>query len=160
MKRFMYLSISVTCLAVVVLFGHYFVCKQVEAQTNGQFQWTIGINNGVSLHYIMLSDGNVYGNYALETQPLQLEPSINIGNFWGSEGQAVQGAEYHVRMAGSNIVNHFVILPNGEIYGRTTDVMTPFTTAPPIYIGNLLDGLIATDQSTWGSIKGQFNKGK
>jgi len=132
------------------------VMSMLAAPMTQARNWSVAINNGVSPHYIMLNDGRVFGNYSNQTDPFSTAEPIYIGNFWSDQIPPATEWVYHVRMAGTDIVNHFVYIPNGEIYGRTTGVMTPFTTDPPTYIGNMLEGVVAVDPSSWGEIKSQF----
>ena len=99
MKRFMYFSVSVLCLAVAALIGFYIGSNRVEAQSSS--------------------------------------PIVGYSNW--------------------NANQHYVILENGDVYSRMHNYI-PGTgycwyEDAPIYYGNIWDGAVSTDQSTWGDIK-------
>ena len=105
MKRFLMFSVSVLCLAVVLLIGIYIGAQVAKAQ--------------------------------------------------GPDPSAVQ--EYRVALYSSNQIFHFVMLPNGNLYARSSENRRPFTSGLN-YVGNFWEGAVSNDKSSWGDIKGQFNK--
>ena len=53
---------------------------------------------------------------------------------------------------------HFVMLSNGDVYGRFSSALTPFN-HDLVFLGNYWGGPpVQTNQSTWGAIKGQYDK--
>ena len=57
---------------------------------------------------------------------------------------------------------HFVLLENGDIYlrrhgGNYIDWLYWMNEAP-VFLGNFWEGAVSTDKSSWGGIKGQFEK--
>ena len=101
MKRFMFLSIGVLCLAVATLIGFYIGSRSAVAQAPAEAQ------------YFYAKDGN-----------------------------------YNLYRA---------ILPNGDIY-KNVDEGGPLLYATPTYAGNFWGNSVGTDKSSWGGVKGQYNK--
>ena len=101
MKRLMYLSVSILCLAIAALMVFYIGSHKVEAQAPADIQFSIEIYSDRYFIHAFLPNGDVYYNYH------------DGGQLLLSESR---------------------------------------------YIGNMFSGVIATEQSTWGDIKGQFKK--
>jgi len=86
MKRFMYLSIGLMCMAITLLIGFHLGSHSVQAQApeaiNGYRVYQAGtlIN-----HFIMLSNGDVYRQTHEQgaTTPFSGAPAFFVGNFWG-----------------------------------------------------------------------------
>jgi hypothetical protein len=82
MKRFMYFSVGVLCLAIAVLIGFHMGARTAEAQSGSQmwqaFMFASGDN---ALHYVMLPDGTIYRQNDGESRQ-NLPPTL-MGNFWG-----------------------------------------------------------------------------
>jgi hypothetical protein len=102
MKRFMFLSISVLCLAIAVLIGFYVGSQSATAQTPAGTVFYVNTNAGYHYYYAILPNGDIY---------------VNVGNY--GNPPVAQGASY---------------------------------------CGNFWSGQVATDKSTWGTVKGQYNK--
>jgi len=98
MKRFMFLSIGVLCLAIAVLIGFYVGSQRADAQTPaGTVFFVAG-----GAYQAILPNGDIYYNYYNE----------NAGGLWPAAR----------------------------------------------YRGNFWGGTVSTDKSTWGTVKGQYNK--
>jgi hypothetical protein len=81
MKRFMFLSIGVLCLAIAVLIGFYVGSQKATAQTS-EAQYFFTYSGGSYFHYVaILPNGDVYRHQLLSNDPMQT-PAY-VGNFWG-----------------------------------------------------------------------------
>ena len=110
------------------------------------------------IHFIILDNGDVYERRTRDSDESFIEDTRYLGNFWeGVQVPSWQVEGYRVAGgSGTSRIIHSVILENGDVYIRKSmrDEIEFYT--PCLYIGNILEGAISTDQSTWGSIKDQF----
>ena len=93
MKRFMYLSIGLLCLSVSALIGFHFGSRTAEAQApDAVTGYSMGVDGDFRVHYVMLSNGDVYANHNHESlshpKGLFAQSAEYRGNFW--TGQTVQ----------------------------------------------------------------------
>lgn len=91
---------------------------------------------------------------------LCLAIAVLIGFYVGSqrvEAQTPTGTLFFVNMnAGWHY--YYAILPNGDIYVNVGNSGNPAVGQGASYCGNFWSGQVATEKSTWGTVKGQFNK--
>jgi hypothetical protein len=96
---------------------------------------------------------------------LCLSISALIGFHVGSQSVQAQAPELItgygvIRHVGDNLVDHFVMLSNGDVWKQDSvddDFGTP--TRSPVYMGNFWGGTVPTGATSWGQIKGEY-KGK
>ena len=87
MKRFMYFSVSVLCLAFAALIGFYIGSHQVEAQVQDPISGYCVLSDGTYIyHFTMLSNGDTYIRHSTIywNNPIEFlhpEPKY-YGNFW------------------------------------------------------------------------------
>ena len=87
MKRLVYLSMTMLCLALAALIGFHLGGRPVEAQTPEPItDYRIAVAGGQIVHYVMLSNGDVWAQRhamdANEFSPSDAKPTL-VGNFWG-----------------------------------------------------------------------------
>jgi len=97
MKRFMFLSIGVLCLAIAALIGFYIGSESARAQAPGVvvgYGWSgmVATTEDVPVT-AMLDNGDVYANVTNSVKTYQVgegsrtfrafkDPAIYLGNFW------------------------------------------------------------------------------
>lgn len=79
MKRFMFLSIGVLCLAIAVLIGFYVGSQRADAQTPAG---TVFFAEG-SAYQAILPNGDIYYNYYNINAGGLWPAAAYRGNFWG-----------------------------------------------------------------------------
>ena len=153
MKRFVFLSLGVLCLAVVA--------ANTQAQSTEGFQFfalEYGNNNK-----LLAIDQNGNGFLQGGVRDAQLtNPPEALGNFWGN-GLQPQGVQYLVFYMtapgdpGQQLIRESIIaiLQNGEIWSQ--NAQGPWS-QPPVLAGNFWGNPTSTSKSTWGGVKGQFKK--
>lgn len=109
-------------------------------------------------HCMILKNGDVYNRRdnppgAYPWEPTTLHPT---GNFWGNLPPRLDMVCYRITVAGE-IVSHYVLLSNGDVYLRTSDSQGGFLTAP-FFMGNYWNGPVSTNRATWGGVKEQYKK--
>jgi hypothetical protein len=85
MKRFMFLSIGVLCLAVAALIGFYIGSHQVIAQTPPQAMGFCATTYGAYCFYMILPNGDTYSREICEVYPnvyCATKPVNYMGNYW------------------------------------------------------------------------------
>ncbi len=102
MKRFMFLSIGVLCLAIAMLIGFYVGSQRVDAQTPAGTLFFVNNTPNSSYYCAILPNGDIYVNVGAYGNPAVSDGAMYCGNFWG--------------------------------------------------------GQVSTDKSTWGKVKGNYNK--
>lgn len=85
MKRFMFLSIGVLCLAIAALIGFYVGSQRAEAQTPTGTLFFVNINAGWHYYYAILPNGDIYVNVGASGNPAVVEGASFCGNFWGGQ---------------------------------------------------------------------------
>jgi hypothetical protein len=84
MKRFMFLSIGVLCLAVAALIGFYVGSQRAEAQASPDAQYFVFNYGSTSCSYrAILPNGDIYSNSDNGAPYYFAYPAHYIGNFWG-----------------------------------------------------------------------------
>jgi hypothetical protein len=87
MKRFMFLSIGVLCLSLAALVGFHIGSRSAIAQTDdfvaGYRVMPYGVG-GTGLHFVMLSNGDVYSRHDSASEPWTGSAPRYLGNFWES----------------------------------------------------------------------------
>lgn len=88
MKRFMFLSIGVLCLAIAALIGFYIGSQRVDAQTPAGTVFFVNRDSstgggGTSYYNAILPNGDVYYNVD-QGGNLNYTAAQYRGNFWGS----------------------------------------------------------------------------
>ncbi len=81
MKRFMYLSIGVLCLAMAALISFHIGSQRAEAQTEIGAQYYVEAGGGFNV-FAILPNGDVYVNNTNTTAGFERHPSTYVGNFW------------------------------------------------------------------------------
>lgn len=84
MKRFMFLSVGVLCLAIAALIGFYLGSHNAEAQSNIAIAGFSSISKYGTGEYctVMLPNGDVYMREFYDWGVFAEPPAKNIGNFW------------------------------------------------------------------------------
>jgi hypothetical protein len=148
MKRFMFLSIGVLCLAIVAI-------NAAQAQ---DYEFMVWHSSEPATRLMAISStGETYLQGGVNGLDLQ-NPPVACGNFWGS-GQVPEGAQYLVYDLGTKGERVLAILPNGDVWRQDgMDGPGPSWIGPPSYVGNYWGGATSTSKSTWGGVKEQFKK--
>ena len=98
MKRFMYFSIGVLCLAIASLIGFYVGSHRVEAQTPGVVIGYTSMDNLPQNASIMMQNGDVYwrniGVAPNGTRYFQGTGPSYIGNFWISSPMSSESSTW------------------------------------------------------------------
>lgn len=84
MKRFMFLSIGVLCLAIAVLIGFYVGSQQAKAQAPRAEIVGYAIDSS-NRHYVLLANGDVFIRPAAISSMTHFEPlspATLMGNYW------------------------------------------------------------------------------
>ena len=145
MKRFMCLSIG-----FLFLIGLIAGFNQAEAQVPAGTSYFVMTSPWTAV-FTITPNGNTYarefGNWTY------LYSVRALGNFWAGVAQPPTEARYYVLTDPWDAV--FAITPNGDTYAREFGnwTYTHFRA-----LGNALEGTIAAEKSTWGSIKEQIGK--
>jgi hypothetical protein len=87
MKRFMFLSIGVLCLAIAALIGFYVGSQRAEAQTPTGTMFFVNFS-GSHYYYAVLPNGDIYVNVGANGNPAVAEGASYCGNFWGGQVSA------------------------------------------------------------------------
>jgi hypothetical protein len=89
MKRFMFLSIGVLCLAVSALIGFHIGSQTAEAQTSETTYMAVA--EGTSFHVIAIQpNGDVYRRAVVGSGWQTSDPPQFYGNYWWSSTVATQ----------------------------------------------------------------------
>jgi hypothetical protein len=143
MKRFKMFSVSILCLSIAAFIEIYIGSQRAEAQISNDVQYSFDEAGYVTA---ILQNGDVY------TAHTDLQGNFTrwyCGNFWAPIGQIIPDALF--LGDGYDLV---AILPNGDIYRGGITGSTNKDLCVTIYCGNYWDGIVATEQSSWGSVKG------
>jgi hypothetical protein len=85
MKRFMFLSIGVLCLAIAVLIGFYVGSQRAEAQSSAVIGFTTYSLGASDYCIALLPNGDVYVRKILSDSTYRVfstTPAYSLGNFW------------------------------------------------------------------------------
>lgn len=133
MKRFVYLSIALACLSMVLLTGVLIGSHTAQAQSPSQ---AVAYAHMSGFDVAIASNGDTY------------EKGIETGGVWafygnifgGSSGEAVDidvisGAVY-------------ALASNGDVFEKSTSTGWTWT-----FTGNIFGGPISVETTTWGNLK-------
>lgn len=82
MKKLMYLSISMLCLAITMLIGFHIGSQSVKAQAPEAISgYRIYQDGGHVRHFVLLSNGDIYRRQHPQGSE-SLAPLVYLGNFW------------------------------------------------------------------------------
>jgi hypothetical protein len=80
----MYFSISILCLSIAALIGFHIGSRSAVAQAPEPIAgYSMSVDGDLRIHYVMLSNGDVYGNYNHGASHSMFPgPAQYRGNFW------------------------------------------------------------------------------